>query len=268
MKKIVVGLLGFFLTAGVAIAADKAVELKTDEQKLSYAMGLDLGKYFKNLDENFDLNIMQQGISDSYNGKETLMTPEEAAEIQQKFATRQQEKQVQKTMEMIKKNREEAEKFLAENKKKEGVKETKSGLQYKVIKEGKGKKPVATDTVKVHYKGSLLNGKEFDSSYKRKEPAVFQVGRVIPGWQEALQLMNAGSTYEVYLPPDLAYGDRGAPPVIEPGSLLVFQVELLDIPQEEKKEVKTEAKAAEKEVKEAAKPQQKELKKVEKTDKK
>ncbi len=238
MKKIVIGLAGVLLITGTAFAAEKSTELKTEEQKLSYAMGLDLGSYFKGLGEDFDLKILQRGMSDSYTGKKTLMTPEEAAEVQQKFAARQQQKQIQKTVAMVTKNRQAADKFLAANKKKEGVKVTKSGLQYKVIKEGKGKKPAVTDMVKVHYKGTLIDGTVFDSSYKRKEPAVFQVGQVIAGWQEALQLMNVGSTYEIYLPPDLAYGDRGAPPVIEPGSMLIFQVELLDIPEKKDKAAK------------------------------
>ncbi len=238
MKKIVIGLIGVFLVTGTAFAAEKGTALKTEQQKLSYAMGLDLGSYFKGLGEDFDLKILQQGMADSYTGEKTLMTAEEAAEVQQKFAARQQQQQIQKTVEMVTKNREAADKFLAENKNKDGVKVTKSGLQYKVIKEGKGKKPTVDDMVKVHYKGTLLDGTEFDSSYKRKEPAVFQVGQVITGWQEALQLMNVGSTYEIYLPPDLAYGDRGAPPVIEPGSMLIFQVELLDIPAKEDKAAK------------------------------
>ncbi|MCI5122789.1 MAG: FKBP-type peptidyl-prolyl cis-trans isomerase, partial [Candidatus Electrothrix sp. AUS4] len=111
----------------------------------------------------------------------------------------------------------------------EGVKVTASGLQYKVMTGGKGDKPSATDTVKVHYKGTLLDGTEFDSSYKRNEPASFRVDQVIPGWTEALQLMAPGSKYMLYLPPELAYGDRGAPPAIEPGSLLIFEVELIEI---------------------------------------
>jgi FKBP-type peptidyl-prolyl cis-trans isomerase len=235
MKKIVVVMVAVFLMAGSTIAAEKAIELKTEDQKLSYAMGQDLGAYFKSLGENFDLTVLYRGISDAYTGKDPLMTIEEAAEVQQKFATRQQQQQVKKTVEMVKKNRDAAEKFLAENKKKDGVKVTESGLQYKVVKEGIGKKPVASDMVKVHYKGTLLDGTEFDSSYKRDEPAVFQVGQVISGWQEALQLMPVGSTYDLYLAPDLAYGDRGAPPVIEPGSMLIFQVELIEIPEKEKK---------------------------------
>ncbi len=235
MQKIVIGTCLVLLMATTAISADKADTFKNEQQKLSYAMGLDLGTYFKGLGEDFDLTVLQHGISDAYTGKKPLMTAEEAAAVQKKFAARQQERQIKKTVAMVKKNRDAAEKFLAENKKKEGVKVTKSGLQYKVIKEGKGKKPGLQDTVKVHYKGTLLNGKEFDSSYKRHQPAVFKVGQVISGWQEALQLMPVGSTYELYLPPDLAYGDRGAPPVIEPGSMLIFKVELLDIPTQEKK---------------------------------
>lgn len=240
MKLYVSGLLALLLTVGPARAADQPMELKTDEQKLSYAMGLDLGEYFKGLEEKFDLNVLQAGINDGYNGNKPLLTAEDAAAIQQAFAKRQQEKQVQKTVAMVQKNRKAAEEFLKANKDKEGVVETKSGLQYKVVKKGQGAKPTPTDTVKVQYKGTLLDGKEFDSSYKRNEPAVFQVNQVIAGWQEALPLMETGSTAELYIPPDLAYGDRGAPPVIEPGSMLVFQVELLEVqsPAKEKEKEK------------------------------
>jgi FKBP-type peptidyl-prolyl cis-trans isomerase len=234
MKLYVSCLLVLLLTAGPAFAADQPIELKTDEQKLSYAMGLDLGEYFKSLEDKFDLGVLQQGINDGYNGNKPLLSADDAAAIQQAFAKRQQEKQIQKSVEMVKKNRKAAEDFLKANKAKEGVVETKSGLQYKIVTKGKGAKPVPTDTVKVQYKGSLLDGKEFDSSYKRNEPAEFQVNQVIAGWQEALPLMEAGATYELYIPPDLAYGDRGAPPVIEPGSMLIFQVELLEIQQQPK----------------------------------
>jgi FKBP-type peptidyl-prolyl cis-trans isomerase len=238
MQKIVCGICLVLLLAGNALAADKASPLKSEKAKLSYAMGLDLGNYFKSLGEDFDLKVLQKGVEDAYTGKKPLMTPEEAAEVQKKFAARQQERQIRETVAMVQKNRAAAEKFLAENKKKPGVITTKSGLQYKVIKKGNGPKPGPNDTVKVHYKGTLLDGTEFDSSYKRNEPAQFKVGQVIPGWQEALQLMPVGSTFELYLPPDLAYGDRGAPPVIEPGSMLIFQVELLDLPDKQKKEAK------------------------------
>jgi len=240
MKFAVYVLFGLMLVAGSAAAADKPTELTTETQKLSYALGLDLGAYFKSLGEDFDLSVIQAGISDSYNGKNPLMTVEEAALVQQQFASRQQEKQVKQAMEMTAANKEAAKKFLDENKGKEGVKTTASGLQYKVVKEGKGASPAAVDTVKVQYKGTLLDGTEFDSSYKRNQPAEFQVDQVIPGWTEALQLMNVGSTYELYVSSELAYGDRGAPPVIQPGSLLIFEVELLDVTkgEEEKQEKK------------------------------
>ena len=240
MKYAVYVLFGIMLVAGPAAAADEATELKSETDKLSYALGLDLGAYFKSLGEDFNLSVIQRGIDDSYNGKKALMTTEEAAQVQQQFAARQQEKQVKQVMEITAANQEAAKKFLDENKGKEGVKTTASGLQYKIVKEGKGDKPVTTDTVKVHYKGTLLDGTEFDSSYKRNQPAEFQVDQVIPGWTEAMQLMNVGSTYELYLSPELAYGDRGAPPVIEPGSMLIFEVELLGVTkgEEEKPEKK------------------------------
>ena len=223
MKLFLSGMLSLLVTAGTVCAADQPEVLKNDEQKLSYAMGLDLGEYFKGLEEKFDLNVLQQGINDGYNGNKPLLSPADAAAIQQEFAKRQQEKQIQKTVAMVQKNRKAAEEFLKANKTKEGIVETKSGLQYK---------------------GTLLDGKEFDSSYKRNEPAVFQVNQVIAGWQEALPLMEVGSTVELFIPPDLAYGDRGAPPVIEPGSMLVFEVELLEIqaPAKDKEKEKEKAK--------------------------
>ena len=237
MKYAVYALFGLMLVS-TPVSADQATELTTETQKLSYALGLDLGNYFKTLGEDFDLAIVSKGIDDSYNGKKALMTAEEAQKVQQQFATRQQEKQLQKVTAMTEANKAAAKKFLDENKGKDGVKTTASGLQYKVVKEGKGEKPKATDTVKVHYRGKLLDGTEFDSSYKRNQPAEFGIDQVIPGWTEALQLMEVGSTYELYIPPELAYGDRGAPPVIEPGSMLIFEVELLGITPAEKEQEK------------------------------
>ncbi|MBM9614734.1 FKBP-type peptidyl-prolyl cis-trans isomerase [Desulfobulbus rhabdoformis] len=242
MKVFMTGLLSVLLTTSAAWAADQPVELQTDEQKLSYVMGLDLGEYFKGLDEKFDFDILNQGIVDAYSGKKPLIAKEEADAIQKGFAQRQQQRQIKAKVTMIQKNRLAADTFLKENKSKEGVTETESGLQYKVVKKGEGAKPLPTDTVKVNYKGTLLDGTEFDSSYKRNEPAVFQVNKVIHGWQEALPLMPVGSTYELFIPPDLAYGDRGAPPVIEPGSMLKFEVELLEIikPAEEQPKAKAD----------------------------
>ena len=255
MKRFAAAVLTVFLTAGCALAAEKA-DLQTEEQKFSYAMGLSLGKYFKELEEKFDLSLVQDGIKDGFSGEKALLTEEESQQIQQNFAKRQHDKQVQKTVAMIQKNRKAADDFLAANKAKAGVKTTASGLQYKVIKEGTGAKPSPEDMVRVHYKGRTIAGEEFDSSYKRNEAAELQVNQVIPGWQEALALMPVGSSYELYLPPDLAYGDRGAPPVIEPGSLLIFEVELLDIVKPQPK-AETPAEADKAEKAEAAKPAQK-----------
>lgn len=230
MKKLAAyAVLGLMLTAGAATAEMK---LETDDQRFSYALGMDFGSYLKGLGEKFDLAVIQKGMNDAYTpGAATLMTAEEAAQAQQNFGKRQQEKFTA----LLNANKEAAKKFLEENKGKDGVKTTESGLQYKVVKEGSGPKPTNSDTVKVHYRGTLLDGSEFDSSHKRNEPARFRVDQVIPGWTEALQLMSVGSTYELYIPPDLAYGDRGAAPVIHPGSLLKFEVELLEIVKEEPK---------------------------------
>jgi FKBP-type peptidyl-prolyl cis-trans isomerase len=254
MRVLLSCLLALLLVAGQAVAEEKKpVELKTDNQKLSYALGLDLGSYFKSLNEDIDLDILHQEVLDSYKGNKALLSSEEAAAIQQKYAKKQQEQRLKQTVEMISKNKKAAEDFLKANGKKEGVTTTASGLQYKVLTKGTGPKPKAEDVVKVHYTGKLLDGTEFDSSVSRGEPAVFPLNQVIPGWTEAVQLMNVGSKYQIFLPPDLAYGDRGAPPVIEPGSMLVFDVELLGIenPADQTKEkaaapaAKAEPKAAE-----------------------
>ncbi len=229
MKFAVCAVVSLMLVAGPAVAADPVTELKTEKQKISYALGLDLGSYFKSLETDFDLAVIHQGVTDSYTDGKALLTPEEAGEIQKQFALDQQKKKVEKAKALLVENKDAAAAFLKKNKKEKGVKVTESGLQYKVITEGKGDKPSATDTVKVHYKGTLLDGTEFDSSYKRNEPATFKVNQVIPGWTEALQLMSPGSKYALYLSPELAYGDRGAPPAIGPGSLLIFEVELVEI---------------------------------------
>jgi len=231
MKYLSVALLAVLLWSGNATAqeSEKKAELESFEQKLSYAFGLDLGSYFKGIDQKVDLELLYKGIADGYNGGEPLLSKEDAVKVQQQFSVGQQEKQQRLMNEKSAANKKKAQEFLEQNRKKEGVKETSSGLQYKVVKEGNGAKPGKDDKVVVHYKGTLLDGTEFDSSYKRGEPLTFPLNRVISGWTEALQLMNVGSIYQVYLPPQLAYGDRGAPPAIEPGSLLIFDIELLKI---------------------------------------
>ncbi|PIE58940.1 MAG: hypothetical protein CSA33_00720 [Desulfobulbus propionicus] len=221
------------ISSHVACAEDRRGKPASEQEKLSYAMGLDLGAYLKNIDGTLKLDMLVQGMKDAYQGHSPLMTAEEAKAVQEAFTKRQREKRIKESGEKLAANQAAEEKFLVENKAKKDVVETASGLQYKVIKTGDGAKPDAEDMVEVHYKGTLLDGTEFDSSYKRNQPAQFKVKQVIPGWQEALQLMSVGSEYELYIPAKLAYGDRGFPPTIEPGATLVFRVELLSLPKAE-----------------------------------
>jgi len=204
------------------------VELNTKQDTFSYVLGLDIAKFFSQNDFELNMDAFFQGFSDKYKGDSTLFNDEEAKQLMMEFQKELQALQEKKMQEEIKKNKEAGEVFLAENKTKEGVKETASGLQYKVLVEGSGEKPKSTDKVKVHYEGKLINGTIFDSSFQRAEPAVFGVNQVIPGWTEGLQLMSVGSTYEFFIPTNLSYGDKAAGQ-IPPGSCLIFKVELLGI---------------------------------------
>ncbi len=197
-------------------------ELTSPTDKLSYALGMQFGNSLKNIKTEISLPILLQAAEAQFHGQETLITLEEASEIQRTAFRRLQE-------EVSTKSKAEGIAFLNENKQKEGIIVTKSGLQYQVLKEGDGPMPKATDKVKVHYKGSLVDGTEFDSSIKRDQPATFAANRVIRGWTEALQLMKVGSKYRLFIPSDLAYGQRGSPPKIPPNATLIFEVELLEI---------------------------------------
>jgi FKBP-type peptidyl-prolyl cis-trans isomerase len=205
-----------------------ATELNTDEQKLGYIIGMDIGKSLRQQGTTVDLDALIDAISATYKGEELAMTVEEAATIRQEYVQKRQEAQQAESAAVGVDNLAEGQKFLADNKGKEGVQTTDSGLQYKVLTMGDGAKPAATDTVKVHYRGTLLDGTEFDSSYARNEPISFALNRVIAGWTEGVQLMPIGSKFEFYIAPELAYGDGGGGP-IPPNSTLVFEVELLDI---------------------------------------
>jgi FKBP-type peptidyl-prolyl cis-trans isomerase len=205
-----------------------ATELNTDEQKLGYIIGMDIGKSLRQQGAEVDLDTLIDAIRATYNGEELAMTDEQAATIRQDFIQKRQAAQQAEAAAAGGKNLAEGQKFLAENKLKEGVQTTASGLQYKVLTMGDGAKPAATDTVKVHYRGTLLDGTEFDSSYARNEPISFALNRVIAGWTEGVQLMPIGSKYMFYIAPDLAYGESGGGP-IPPNATLVFEVELLDI---------------------------------------
>jgi FKBP-type peptidyl-prolyl cis-trans isomerase len=215
----------------VAAEETKAPEelLKTSTEKLSYALGMDIASFLETLGTEIDVAVFVQGLQDSFEGKETLLTEEQAAEIKNDFARRRQESRAEEMKKLAEENTKEGEAFLAENKKKKGVQTTASGLQYTVLDEGKGPKPKKSDRVRVHYRGMLLDGTEFDSSYKRGQPATFPLTGVIPGWTEGLQLMNVGSKYKLFVPSNIAYGERGRPPRIGPNATLIFEVELLGI---------------------------------------
>ncbi len=214
-------------TAGEKKAEIK--ELKDQKEKASYAIGLNIGNDFKTQDVEVDPNILLKGMTDALSGTKPMLTEEQIQETLMQLQKDMVAKQETKAKEALEKNKAAGEAFLAENGKKEGVVTLPSGLQYKVIEEGKGAKPTLESTVTVHYKGTLVDGQEFDSSYSRNEPATFPVNGVIPGWTEAMQLMQEGAKWQIVIPSDLAYGERGAGPVIGPNSTLVFEVELIKV---------------------------------------
>ena len=213
-----------------------AVALTTQRQKNSYALGMSIGLGFQKqgIDKAIDQTLVMRGLRDALSGGKTAMTEDEMKAALQALRTEWQQAQEAKAHEAGAANRKDGESFLAANKSKEGVKALPDGLQYKVLTEGNGPKPTTNDTVTVNYRGTLISGKEFDSSYKRGQPATFPVTGVIKGWTEALQLMPVGSKWQLFIPPDLAYGDRGAGADIGPGETLIFEVELLSIGEQKK----------------------------------
>jgi len=225
-------MLGVVLCAALVttpvVAADKE-ELKTQKDKVSYVVGLEMGSSLKKNKIDVDIEILIKGIKDALSEAKPLMTEQEMKETIIALQKDLQAKQQEQAKALGEKNKKEGESFLAENKKKKGVITMPSGLQYKILTDGKGKSPQATDTVTVNYKGTLIDGTEFDSSYKRGQPATFSVNSVIPGWTEALQLMKEGSKWQLFVPSNLAYGERGAGPAIGPNAVLIFEVELISI---------------------------------------
>lgn len=199
------------------------------EEKISYSMGFEVGNYFKDAGKDIQEEMLIKGIQDAYKEATPLLTPEEMMAVKKEFGEKMQAEQMAKMEQMKEENKATGIAFLEENKKKEGVIVTASGLQYQVIKKGEGENAKPTDTVKVDYVGTLVDGTEFDSSIKRGEPALFQVDQVIKGWSEALLLMNPGTKLHLVIPSELAYGENGAAPTIQPNSVLVFDVELLSI---------------------------------------
>lgn len=214
---------------GAAAATPNIPGLPTKKDQVSYAIGMNIGKGLARESIAVDPNVILQGLKDSMSGGKVLMTDDQAQQtlMQLQMEVRGQEEAKQKQAAID--NAKAGEAFLAKNKTQPGVVATPSGLQYKIITQGTGPKPTLNDVVTCNYKGTLIDGKEFDSSYKRGEPATFPVKGVIKGWTEALQLMPVGSKFQLWLPPDLAYGERGAGSDIGPNETLVFEVELLSI---------------------------------------
>jgi len=204
-------------------------ELESPEDRLSYTIGMDIGESLAGQDMPLDIDIVIQGLRDSFLGEETLLTQEEKQAEREKFIQQRQQQLEQQRSEEARINLEEGQAFLAANAEKEGVTTTESGLQYRVVEAGDGESPDADDRVTVHYRGKLINGVEFDSSYSRGEPATFGLNQVIPGWTEGVQLMREGATYELFVPSDLAYGEQGRPGPIGPNSTLIFEIELLEV---------------------------------------
>jgi FKBP-type peptidyl-prolyl cis-trans isomerase FklB len=204
-------------------AAD-AVTLKTPKEKLSYIIGVQTANDLKRQSIDVDPALVSKGLQDAMLGNKLLISDQEAKD----FIAAYQKERAEERKKLGERNKQEGTVFLAENKKKEGVKTLPSGLQYKIIKEGTGKTPMASDTVVTQYKGTFINGTEFASSHQRNEPATFPVKGVMPGWTQALQMMKEGSKWQLFVPPELAYGEQGAGP-IGPNATLIFEVELVAV---------------------------------------
>lgn len=211
--------------------ASSAAELKLDTPKnrISYTIGVNIGQDFKSQNMDVDPDLLLMGLKDTLSGKELQLTEEEMVQEIQNFQQEMQAKMAAEMEAMVTKNKAEGDTFLAENATKEGVVVTATGLQYKVLEPGTGDSPGATDMATVHYRGTLIDGTQFDSSYDRGQPATFPVGGVIAGWTEALQLMKPGAKWQLVIPAALAYGERGAGQDIGPNATLLFDVELISV---------------------------------------
>ena len=234
MKTSFVPALAALLTGVSTLIAQDAPDLKDPRARLSYALGADIGGNLKRQEIDVDPKLLAAGIADAIAGKSALST-NQIREVMMEFRNQMMAKMQAKQEEESRKAQAAGEAFLAANAKKDGVKTTASGLQYKVVKAGSGKTPTAADTVKVHYHGTLTDGTVFDSSVDRGEPVTFPVNGVIPGWTEALQLMKVGDKWQLVIPSKLAYGEQSPGEKIPPSSVLVFDVELLGIEAPEKK---------------------------------
>jgi FKBP-type peptidyl-prolyl cis-trans isomerase len=234
---------------GTAAKSAAAPALTTRKQKFSYALGMNigsgLGANLKKQSVDVDPALVSQGLKDAMSAGKTRLTQEEAQTVLTEVQNEVRKQQQEKTQQAAGANKTEGAAFLAANKSKEGVVTLPSGLQYKILTAGTGPKPTASDSVKCNYRGTLINGTEFDSSYKRGQPATFAVGQVIKAWTEALQLMPVGSKWQLFVPADLAYGEHGAGAEIGPNATLIFEVELLSIEDKTKDEKSKDDKSKE-----------------------
>jgi len=228
MKQLLIGVICLGLFACQGTTQNKA-QLKSTKDSVSYSIGMNIGSNLKAQKIEVDPMIVGQGIKDILDSAKTLLTEPQAQEVMMAFQNQLKVKQSETMKEQADKNKKDGEAFLAENKKKEGVVALPSGLQYKILTAGTGPKPKATDTVTVHYRGTLLDGTEFDSSIKRGQPISFLLNGVIKGWTEGVQLMPKGSKWQFFIPSELAYGETGMRGAIQPNATLIFEVELLKI---------------------------------------
>jgi len=248
---LILALLLFFPPLASA-AADNELKpaLTTPAQRFSYSYGIEVGGRLKTLETDIDLDSLCQAIRDAYAGKELAIPVKEAVDIRNEFNKKRNAEMQEKRQRLAAANLTASQEFLKKNQQKKGIKTTASGLQYEVITEGTGTKPAMTDQVLMHYAGTLLDGTEFDNSYKRNKPVALPMAgsnNIIKGWIEGMQLMRVGSKYRLFIPPGLAYGDKQAGPVITPNSLLIFEAEMVGIdqktpPQEKKQDKKGPAK--------------------------
>lgn len=229
MKRIAIVMLAFGIWAGNAHAQDAPAALKTQKEKLSYAIGMEMGQGVKAQAMDVDPELISRGLKDALSGAKSLMSDDELQTVIGALREEMRQKQMQAEEAAAEDNRKQGEAFLADNGKKAGVVTTASGLQYKILAAGTGKKPVETDTVLCNYKGTFLDGTEFDSSAEAGKPVPFDIKTVIPGFKEALQMMPVGSKWQIVVPASLAYGARGAGNVIGPNATLIFEVELVGI---------------------------------------
>jgi FKBP-type peptidyl-prolyl cis-trans isomerase FklB len=223
------GLVGGVALFALCAAAEEAPVLKGQKEKASYALGVDLGNRLKAQSMELDAALVSQGLKDALGGNKTLLNEEEVKLALSALQIELRTRALEAAKKLGEKNKQEGEKFLTENKTREGVVTLESGLQYKILKAADGDRPTADDTVVCHYRGMFVDGREFDSSYKRSQPTTFPLKRAIKGWTEALPLMPVGSRWQLFIPPALAYGDKGAPGGIGPDATLVFEVELVSI---------------------------------------